>query len=82
MFTRFFASARPVSPSALSGSGSGSETARLNFFAMVSASSVRLIRLASAGSDLDIFFVPSFRLITRVAVPSISGSGLGKNSVP
>ena len=47
---------------------------------MVSASSVRLMRELSDGSDFDIFLVPSRRLITRVAGPVISGSGSGKNS--
>jgi hypothetical protein len=31
-------------------------------------------------SDFDIFFVPSRRLITRVAAPKICGSGNGKKS--
>jgi hypothetical protein len=52
------------------------------FFAMASASSVRLIRLMSDGSDFDIFFDPSRRLITRVAAPSITGSVIGKKSTP
>ena len=36
----------------------------------------------SEGSDFDIFLVPSRRLITRVAAPSITGSGSGKKSTP
>jgi hypothetical protein len=36
----------------------------------------------SEGSDFDIFLLPSRRLITRVAVPSMIGSGSGKNSTP
>ncbi len=48
--------------------------------AMASASSVRLIRLRSDGSDFDIFLEPSRNDITRVASPSISGSGRGKKS--
>ena len=47
---------------------------------MVSASSVRLIRLASEGSDFDIFFDPSRKDMTRVAAPSITGSVMGKKS--
>ena len=34
----------------------------------------------SLSSDLDIFLVPSRKLITRVAVPVITGSGRGKKS--
>ena len=34
----------------------------------------------SLSSDLDIFLVPSRKLITRVAVPMITGSGWGKKS--
>ena len=45
---------------------------------MVSASSVRLMRDMSDGSDFDIFLVPSRRLMTRVAGPMIRGSGSGK----
>ena len=36
----------------------------------------------SAGSDFDIFLVPSFRDITRMAGPEIIGSVMGKNSSP
>ena len=36
----------------------------------------------SEGSDFDIFFVPSRRVMTRVAAPSITGSGSGKKSTP
>ena len=46
------------------GTGAGSVRALRIFWAMVSASSVMLIRLMSEGSDFDIFFVPSRRLIT------------------
>ena len=82
MLTRFSASARPASPSRLPGSGSASVRALRIFWAIASASSVRLIRLMSEGSDFDIFLVPSRRLITRVATPSITGSGIGKKSTP
>lgn len=82
MLTRLRASGRSLSPSRLSGSGSGSVLARLIFCAMASASSVRLMRLASEGSDFDIFFVPSRKLITRVAAPSMTGSVSGKKSTP
>ena len=58
---------RSARPSTVSGSGSGSVLARRIFSAIVSASSVRLIRLWSDGSDFDIFLVPSRRLITRAA---------------
>ena len=47
---------------------------------MVSASSVRLMRDRSEGSDFDIFFVPSRRLMTRVAGPVMTGSGSGKKT--
>ena len=53
-----------------------------NFFAIVSASSVMLIRSMSDSPDFDIFLVPSRRFITRVAGPSITGSASGKNSTP
>ena len=46
--------------------------------AMVSASSVRLMRDWSEGSDLDILAAPSRRDMTRVAGPWIRGSGRGK----
>ncbi len=82
MPTRLRASARCSSPRASSGSGSGSVLARRIFSAMVSASSVRLMRLWSEESDLLIFLVPSRRLITRAAGPRISGSIGGKNSTP
>ena len=49
---------------------------------MVSASSVKLIRDSSAGSDFDIFLVPSLSDITRVAGPWINGSGRVKNASP
>ena len=64
------------------GSGSGSVLARRIFSAIVSASSVRLMRDWSDGSDFDIFLVPSRSDITRVAGPWISGSGCGKNASP
>ena len=60
------------------GSGSGSVLAFRIFLAMVSASSVRLMRDMSDSSDFDIFFVPSRKHMTRVAGPVISGSGSGK----
>ena len=82
MLTRLRASARPSSPSASDGRASGSVRALRSFCAMVSASSVRLIRLWSEGSDFDIFLVPSRRDMTRVAVPSITGSVMGKKSTP
>ena len=82
MLTRLRASGRSFSSASVSGSGSGSVRALRIFDAIASASSVRLIRLASEGSDFDIFLVPSRRLITRVAVPSITGSGIGKKSTP
>ena len=59
MLTRLRASGRPASPASVSGSGSGSVRALRILSAMASASSVRLIRLMSEGSDFDIFFVPS-----------------------
>ena len=82
MLTRFRASGRSFSPSIEPGSGSASVRALRIFWAMVSASSDRLIRLASEGSDFDIFFVPSRSDITRVAAPSITGSVSGKKSTP
>ncbi len=82
MLTRFAASGRPARPATVAGSGSGSVRALRILPAMVSASSVRLIRLMSDGSDFDIFLVPSRRLITRVAVPSMTGSVSGKKSTP
>ena len=82
MATRFSASARPARPAASLGSASASEVARLIFLAIVSASSTRLMRLWSEGSDLLIFFVPSRRLITRAAGPRIIGSTAGKKSRP
>ncbi len=82
MLTRLRASGRSFRPSTVSGSGSGSVLALRIFCAIWSASSVRLIRLWSLGSDYDIFFVPSRSDITRVAAPSISGSTTGKNSTP
>ena len=60
------------------GSGSGSVLALRILREICSASSVRLMRLASEGSDLDIFFVPSRRDMTRVAGPWMIGSGTGK----
>ena len=82
METRFSASGRPESPAASEGSGSGSVLALRIFVAIVSASSVMLIRERSEGSDFDIFFMPSRRLMIRVAGPWISGSGSGKNASP
>lgn len=82
MLTRLRASGRSASPSMLSGRGSGSVLALRNLAAMASASSVRLMRLVSEGSDFYIFFVPSRSDITRVAAPSIRGSVIGKKSTP
>ena len=48
------------------------------FWAMVSRSSVRLMRELSEASDFDIFLEPSRRLITRVAGPWMTGSVSGK----
>ena len=80
MPTRLSASGRVSRPFSSDGNGSGSVFALRIFCAMVSASSVRLMRELSDGSDFDIFLVPSRKLITRVAGPVISGSGCGKNS--
>ena len=66
---------------ARSAAARGSVLALRIFWAMVSASSVRLMRDWSDGSDFDIFLVPSRSDITRVAGPWISGSGSGKNAV-
>ena len=74
MPTRLRASGRLSSPRGSSGSGSGSVLARRIFSAIVSASSVRLMRLWSEGSDLLIFLEPSRSDITRAAAPRISGS--------
>ena len=82
MPTRFSASGRPFSPATSAGSGSGSVLALRIFLATVSASSVKLSRDRSEGSDFDIFLVPSRRLITRVAGPVIIGSGGGKKVSP
>ena len=79
MPTRFSASGRLLETLRLGGKRSGSVFAFLIFLAMVSASSVRLMRVMSDSSDFDIFFKPSRKLITRVAGPVISGSGNGKN---
>ncbi len=79
MPTRLRASGRPASPASSEGSGSGSVLARRILSAIVSASSSRLMRLWSEGSDFDIFFVPSRRDITRAAGPRISGSIGGKS---
>ena len=57
-----------------------SDLARRILSAIVSASSVRLIRDCSDGSDLDIFLVPSRSDMTRVASPRIIGSGSGNSS--
>ncbi len=41
------------------------------------------MRDISLASDLDIFFVPSLRLIMRMAAPSVTrGSGRGKHGDP
>ena len=55
MPTRFSASGRSFRPSTSHGSASGSVLALRIFLAMVSASSVRLMRDRSDGSDFDIF---------------------------
>ena len=65
-------------PGFLGGEGSGSVLAFWIFLAMVSASSVMLMRERSEGSDFDIFLVPSRSDMTRVAGPSMTGSGSGK----
>ena len=67
----------------ISFSGKGSESVlALRIFLLIKfSSSVMLILENSEGSDLLIFFVPSLRLITLVAFPVITGSGIGKNSV-
>src|SRR6267378_2215925 len=67
MPTRLSASGRGSRPFSSLGSGSGSVFALRIFCAMVSASSVRLMRELSDESDFDIFLVPSRKLITRVA---------------
>ena len=46
------------------------------------ASSVKRMRDISAGSDFDIFLVPSFSDITRMAGPEIIGSVMGKKASP
>ena len=78
MPTRLSASGRLASPASSVGSGSGSVFAFWIFLAMVSASSVMLMRERSDGSDFDIFLVPSRKHITRVAGPMMTGSGSGK----
>src|SRR4051794_18844775 len=79
MPTRLSASGRASRPFSSVGSGSGSVLALRTFCAMVSASSVKLMRELSDASDFDIFLVPSRKLMTRVAGPVIKGSGSGKN---
>ena len=76
------ASGRFSSPAGSDGSGSGSVFARRIFSAMASASSVRLMRDWSDGSDFDIFLVPSRKDMTRAATVWISGSMTGKKSAP
>ena len=78
MPTRFLASGRPSSPAISLGRASGSVLAFLIFLEIVSASSVRLMRERSEGSDFDIFFDPSRRLMMRAAGPPITGSVIGK----
>ncbi|KAG1715301.1 hypothetical protein GQR58_000266 [Nymphon striatum] len=68
----FFAASDPVSAQMAAGRASGSVLALRILVAIVSASSVMLMRLASDGSDFDIFFDPSRNDITRVAAPSIT----------
>ena len=82
MPTRLRASGRPSKPLTCSGSGSGSVFARRIFSAIVSASSVRLMRDWSEASDFDIFFEPSRSDMTRAATVWIIGSIVGKNSTP
>ena len=81
MLTKLRASGRFSNPLGSLGRASGSVLAFLIFEAIVSALSVILIRLLSDGSDFDIFFDPSLSDITRVAAPSIIGSGNGNKSV-
>src|SRR3546814_2176858 len=73
MPTRLRASARPSSPAASDGSASGSVRALRTFCIIVSASSVRLTRLMSDGSDFDIFADPSRRLMIRAASAGKNG---------
>ena len=82
MLIRLRASGRSSRPFTSEGKASASLFALRIFLAIVSASSVILIRLASDGSDLDIFLEPSRKDITRVAAPSITGSVIGKKSTP
>src|SRR6201995_4492793 len=79
MLIWFSASGRSFISSLLAGIGLGSVFALRIFCAIVSALSVRLMRLLSLSSDFDIFLVPSRNDITRVAGPVITGSGCGKN---
>src|SRR5205809_8093693 len=78
MPTRLSASGRFSSPFSSDGSGSGSVFALRIFCAIVSASSVRLMRELSEASDFDIFLVPSRSDMTRVAGPVMIGAGRGK----
>ena len=71
-----------LEPLRLGGSGSGSVLALRIFLAMASASSVRLMRDMSEGSDLHILLVPSRRLMTRVAGPGSAARAAGKKSSP
>ena len=79
MPTRLAASGRSCRPSSSDGRASGSVLALRIFLAMVSASSVMVMRDISDGSDLLILFWPLRKDITRVAGPWMSGSGCGKN---
>jgi hypothetical protein len=64
------------------GINSESDFAFLILETIISSSSVNKILEKSEGSDLDIFLVPSRKLITRVAFPYMRGSGKGKKSTP
>src|SRR3546814_3511143 len=80
MPTRLRASARPSSPAASPGNGSGSVFDFRIFCEIISASSVRLMRLMSDGSDLDIFAVPSRNDITRAATAPTTGHRSEENT--
>ena len=71
MLSKLNASGLFLSSSTVSGNGLGSVLAFLILLDISSLVSVKLILDASDGSDLLIFFVPSLKLITRVAGPNI-----------
>ena len=81
MPTRFSASGRPSRPATSLGSAAGSVLAFLIFFEIVSASSVRLMRERSDGSDFDIFLEPSRRLMMRAAGPPMTGSVMREEAI-